>query len=103
MSTTLADLARIVGGEVRGVGETRITGAATLDVAVSGDLTLADHADRARDLSDSAASAAIISGRIDQCPIPAIVVADVHAAFAKAVELFRPRRSAPRVGVSPSA
>ena len=53
MPTTLADLATLVGGRLSGAYSANnsatnnaITGAAILDVAVAGELTLVDHADR---------------------------------------------------------
>jgi hypothetical protein len=50
MPTTLADLATLVGGRLNGADSAPdivISGVAILDVAVAGELTLVDHADRA--------------------------------------------------------
>ena len=103
MPTTLADLARLVGGSLRGDGSVEITGAATLDVAGPGDVTLADHPDRARGVAGSIAAAVIASPHVQCGDKPTIVVADVHAAFTAAVQHFRPTRSQSRRGVSPQA
>jgi len=103
MPTALGELARLVGGELRGDARIQLTGAATTDVARPGEITLADHPDRARGLVASLASAVIASPEVDCGGKPAIVVADVHAAFATAVRHFRPLRIAPRIGASPQA
>ena len=103
MPTTLAQLAEIVRGRLNGDGDLTISGAATLDVATADQISLADSADRAAELADSAAAAAIVSPAIECATKPTIVVEDVHAAFAEAVQHFRPRRKREPVGVSPQA
>ena len=103
MPTTLGELARLVGGDLRGDARIPITGAATIDVARSGEVTLADHPDRARGLTASLAAAVIASPNVDCGGKPSVVVADVHAAFATAVRHFRPSRVPVRLGVSPQA
>lgn len=103
MPTTLGELARLVGGELRGAASLPLTGAATTDVARPGEITLADNPDRARSLVASLASAVIASPDVDCGGKPSIVVADVHAAFATAVRHFRPQRFLSRIGVSPQA
>jgi UDP-3-O-[3-hydroxymyristoyl] glucosamine N-acyltransferase len=103
MPTTLGELARLVGGDLRGDARIELTGAATIDVARPGEITLADHPDRARGLVASLASAVIASPEVECGGKPSIVVADVHAAFATAVRHFRPLRIAPRMGISPLA
>lgn len=103
MPTTLGELARLVGGDLRGDARIPLTGAATTDVARSGEVTLADRPDRARAISACLASAVIASPNVDCGGKPSIVVADVHAAFATAVRHFRPPRVPARIGVSPQA
>lgn len=103
MRTTLGELALLVGGELRGDANIELTGAATTDVAQPGQVTLADHPERARDLAASLASAVIASPDVDCGGKPSIVVADVHSAFATAVRHFRPLRISARIGVSPQA
>jgi UDP-3-O-[3-hydroxymyristoyl] glucosamine N-acyltransferase len=103
MPTTLGELARLVGGDLRGDARIALTGAATIDVARSGEVTLADHPDRARGLTASLAAAVIASPNVDCGGKPSVVVADVHAAFATAVRHFRPSRVPVRFGVSPQA
>jgi len=107
MLTTLAQLAKLVEGRldiaVAGDEELPIAGAATLEVVQTGEITLADHEDRAADLANSAATAAIVTAEVPSPGKPTIVVEDVHAAFAKVVTHFRPQRSCQSVGISPAA
>ncbi|MCC6493749.1 MAG: UDP-3-O-(3-hydroxymyristoyl)glucosamine N-acyltransferase, partial [Pirellulales bacterium] len=103
MPTTLGELARLVGGDLRGPASLQLRGAATTDVARQGEITLADNPERARGLVASLASAVIAAPEVDCGGKPSIVVADVHAAFATAVRHFRPQRFVPRTGVSPQA
>jgi UDP-3-O-[3-hydroxymyristoyl] glucosamine N-acyltransferase len=102
MPITLHALAVRVGGSA--VGPDRpLASATTLETAGPDDITLVDAADKLPQLGRSRAGAAIVpqgSGPLDR---PTIEVADVHAAFAAAVTLFRPPRAAERVGVSPLA
>ncbi len=107
MPTTLAQLAELVAGRldiaVAGDEHLPIVGAATLDVVRSGEITLADHEDRAAQLADSAAVAAIVSAKVQSPGKSTIVVNDVHAAFAKVVSHFHPQRIRQSVGISPAA
>ncbi len=103
MSTTLADLAKLVHGRLCGDGSLVITSAATLSVAQAGEITLVDHASKSVELAESTASAAIVSADVEVGDKTAIVVEDVHAAFALVVTHFRPRRKQRRVGVCEGA
>ncbi|MBX3426242.1 MAG: UDP-3-O-(3-hydroxymyristoyl)glucosamine N-acyltransferase [Pirellulales bacterium] len=103
MAITLVEMARLVGGRLQGSGETLLVGAATIEVAQPGELTLADHPDRAAALAKSPAAAAIVSPMVAVADKPTIVVDDVHAAFAVAIEHFRPSRIRRRLGISPAA
>ena len=57
MPTSLAALARLVGGELRGDGTRRIEGAATLADAGPGDITLVDKNEKADRLAAATAHA----------------------------------------------
>jgi UDP-3-O-[3-hydroxymyristoyl] glucosamine N-acyltransferase len=103
MPTTLGDLATLVGGRLNGPPDIAIEGVAILDVAVAGDITLVDHADRAPLLAKSAATAAIVPSTFPASEKPTIAVDDVHAAFARVVNHFRPQKTRPRGGVSMQA
>lgn len=103
MPTTLAQLAQLVDGRLTGEGDLPIAGAATLDVVTCDQITLADHADRAAELANSVAAAAIVNSEVGLCEKPTIQVDDVHTAFAKVVAHFRPQRTRKPVGLSPAA
>jgi UDP-3-O-[3-hydroxymyristoyl] glucosamine N-acyltransferase len=103
MPTTLGELHRLVGGALWGDAAIELSGAATLGLARAGEVTLADHPDRDRELAASPAAAVIASSDVECSGKPAIIVKDVHAAFAAAVSHFRPQRARPRIGVSPLA
>lgn len=103
MPTTLGQLARLVGGALWGDSSLALTGAATLGLAREGEITLADHPDRDRELAASPAAAVIATPDVECSGKPAIIVKDVHAAFAAIVCHFRPPRTSARAGVSPHA
>ncbi|MBA4017287.1 MAG: UDP-3-O-(3-hydroxymyristoyl)glucosamine N-acyltransferase [Pirellula sp.] len=99
---TLAELAQLVGGVLQGDGNTAISGASPLSTAAAGDLTLLDSAARVKKLAGTPAAAAIVpAGTVVE--LPSIEVADVHAAFAKLIQLFHPTRARARRGVSQHA
>lgn len=103
MSTTLADLVELVEGRLQGDCTTVISEAATMDVVQPGQITLADHPDRASKLAESSAAAAIVSADVSCDTMPTIVVDDVHGAFARVVAHFRPPLTKQRVGISSDA
>ena len=84
MSLTLAQIARLVDGQLLGDGQLPISGAATLSTARPGEITFCDNAKLATQLARCQAAAAIVPHGLD-APVPHVVVADVHAAFAKVV------------------
>jgi UDP-3-O-[3-hydroxymyristoyl] glucosamine N-acyltransferase len=101
--STLGQLAELVGGTLRGDPATPIEGAAVLGEAVAGQITLVDHPDRVKQLATTSPAAVVVPEKIS-CDWPAaVIVADVHAAFIKIVEHFRPPRPKRNVGVSPRA
>ncbi|MEX2317135.1 MAG: UDP-3-O-(3-hydroxymyristoyl)glucosamine N-acyltransferase [Pirellulales bacterium] len=101
--TTLGQLAELVDGRLRGDPATPIEGAAVLSEAAAGQITLIDQPERIGQLSKTQAAAVVVPEKIT-CDWPAaIVVADVHAAFTKIVQHFRPPRPQRNVGVSPRA
>lgn len=103
MAMTLAELARLVGGEVRGDGDTPIENAAPPREAAAGAITLIDDAEKAELLAASRAAAAVAPREIAGAAVPLLIVPDVHAAFAAIVRHFRPERPPARRGVSPQA
>ncbi len=105
LSTTLGHLAELVGGRHHGDPQLAIHGAAVLGEVARGEITLVDHVDRIRQLNATPACAVLLAEKIagdyiatneDPARKAAIVVADVHTAFATIVCHFRPQRFALR-------
>jgi len=103
MCLDLLEVARLVDGMLVGPPELPIFGAATLACARPGEITLADNAKFAPLVARSQASAVIVGPGFEPSGVPYIVVGDVHAAFAKVVQHFRPRRTTRPIGISPAA
>jgi UDP-3-O-[3-hydroxymyristoyl] glucosamine N-acyltransferase len=104
MVITVSQLAKLVGGQLRGTsGDVVIRGAATLDAVGADQITLLDAAQRLQDWHRSAAAAAVVPADLPAQDRPTIAVADVHAAFTQIIAHFRPSRRTPRTGVSPAA
>ena len=102
-STTLGQLAAMVGGRVHGDPATVIEGAATLGEVTRGQITLLDQPERVKQLATTQAAAVVLTEKIP-CDWPAaIIVTDVHAAFSKIIGHFRPPRSKVAFGISPQA
>ncbi len=105
MQATLAELAALVDGQLVGNGDLVINGAAPMNHAVPGQITLTDDCpDRHYNLTESRASAILASRACETTGgLPTIQVDDVHDAFAKIIRHFNPPRAKPRIGVSPLA
>src|SRR5688572_17088934 len=103
MTVVLADLADLVEGSLVGPEDLPISGAATLACARPGEITLADNAKFAAILARSQASAVIVGPGFEPAGMPYIVAGDVHAAFARIVQHFRPKRTPRPIGISPAA
>src|SRR5688572_22001365 len=99
----LRDLAQLVHGQLLGEGQTPIHGAAVLRDVQAGQITFIDQAEKLPQLTQTAASAAIVPNGTNIDSLPAIAVSDVHAAFAAVYCHFYPRRTRQRLGVSPAA
>jgi UDP-3-O-[3-hydroxymyristoyl] glucosamine N-acyltransferase len=103
MTITLSEVARLVEGQPVGPESLPIVGAATLACARPGEITLADSSRLAAHLARSQAAAVIVGAGFQPSGLPYIVVRDVHAAFAKVVQHFHPRRPPRNLGISPHA
>jgi UDP-3-O-[3-hydroxymyristoyl] glucosamine N-acyltransferase len=114
MSTTAADLAKQLQGEVLGDGATILTGLAPADTARAGDLTFAENERYFAKAEQSAASAILVSGEIQSSSKTLIRVPNARVAFAKALPMFFPEPAftpgihqsaivAPSATVDPSA
>ncbi len=103
MGTPLADLAKIVDGRIIGDGTIEIEEAATLACAQEGEISFLDNAEKQNQLNESRATAFVVPTDCAPSNASVIQVEDVHAAFSKIVEHFRPPRYAERIGISPAA
>jgi UDP-3-O-[3-hydroxymyristoyl] glucosamine N-acyltransferase len=111
-STTLKQLAELVGGRVEGDPTTAIHAANVLSEVTSGEITFVDQPERLKQLTATQAAAVVAPEKLAEhwnaaadspVRLPAIFVADVHAAFAAIVMHFRPSRSRTAVGIHPRA
>lgn len=101
---TLAELSVLVGGELRGDGATKIFGAAPLDDAATGVITLVDQPERMKQFLASGATAVVMPRSMAPPEgVPAILVADLHAAFITIVSAFRPAAKQRSAGIHPTA
>jgi len=104
MGYTLAGLAALVHGHVHGDSALAIHGAAPLGLAQPGEIAFLEQVERIKLLQASAASAFVVP--LDCVPPdgrPALQVADVFRAFQTIYLHFHPRKTRPRIGISPAA
>jgi len=90
MSFTAADIARQLGGEVRGDAALALAGFAPADSARAGDLTFAENEEYFRKAEASAASAILVDGDFSSPHKTLIRVPNARIAFAKVLPLFFP-------------
>jgi UDP-3-O-[3-hydroxymyristoyl] glucosamine N-acyltransferase len=103
MAVRLAELAALVSGNIVGDAALEITGAATLECAKPGEITLVDKADKIVRLARSQAVAVLVPLGVEAPTMSTIQVAEVHGAFAKIVQHFRPQPAASPAGIHASA
>jgi UDP-3-O-[3-hydroxymyristoyl] glucosamine N-acyltransferase len=112
---TLDELSVLLDGRVAGDGSVLIKGVASMDEAKAGDITFVGHRRYLRLLASTGASAVILSEEVILSGGPAgggpaggvagknlLLVANPMAAFAKALEIFRPE-VLPPPGIHPLA
>lgn len=88
MKRKLKELAQWVDGTVVGDGETEISGVAAVDEARAGEITFIADAKYLPKLSETKASAVIVSREVSQGGKPLLCVTHPHLAFAKILTLF---------------
>jgi len=98
----LAELARLLGCELRGDGAVEIRRAAPIESAGRGDITFVGNQRYARFLSGLAASAVILSPDAPDVAVPSLRAPDPYLVFAKVVEHFHQPVPMP-VGIHPTA
>jgi UDP-3-O-[3-hydroxymyristoyl] glucosamine N-acyltransferase len=99
---SLAEIAKWVGGAVRGDAATRISGVGGVEDAVSGQITWLTHEKYARALAHSKASAVVVADSHGPTPMPAVLVRTPALAIVTILERFAPAVPRPS-GVHPTA
>lgn len=104
---TAAQVAEIIGAELKGSGEAKLDGISSIDRAGPRDLTFARDIKNARALAKTGAGAAIVTREaLDAAgspPCPMLVVADADAAVVKLLTVVAEALPKPDPGVHPSA
>ena len=108
MKKRLKELAQWVNGTVVGDGEIEISGVAAIEVAQSGEITFIANPRYLPKLSQTHASAVIVSKEVTQADKSILCVTDPYLAFAKILTLFshtpyQPKGIDPNTWVSPTA
>ncbi len=108
MEKTLSELAQLVGGEVVGDGAVRIVGVAPIDDARKGEITFIAHPRYLPKLTETEASAVIVSPQVSESDKPLLRVANPYLAFAKILGIYSHRPYEPKgvdqgAWVSPTA
>ncbi len=90
---TLTELADHVGGSVAGdetrINETKLSGVGTLAGSKGHQISFLTNVKYKSQLADTAAGAVILNEKmLDDCPVPALVHSNPHAAFARIAQLF---------------
>jgi UDP-3-O-[3-hydroxymyristoyl] glucosamine N-acyltransferase len=102
MPYTVAEIAKLLGGEVVGNPSLVLKGFAPADRAHPGDLTFAENENYFARAEQSAASAIIVEGSVTSSRKTLIRAPNARVAFAKALPLFFPEPVFP-AGVHPTA
>jgi UDP-3-O-[3-hydroxymyristoyl] glucosamine N-acyltransferase len=102
MELTLADLAALTGGAVRGDPSLKVSGACGLEDAGPGDITFLAHPKYAPLVDRTRAGAIVVSDPAAARAIPAIVVRDPNLAFIEIAKQFTEAVPVPQ-GIHPSA
>lgn len=100
---TLNEIARIIGGEVVGDGNTLIKGACGVQEAREGDITFLAHPKYLPFLKNSKASAVIVARDVDLSDKAVIRTENPALAFLKALEIWRPQEDRFESGIHPKA
>ncbi|MBI4768104.1 MAG: UDP-3-O-(3-hydroxymyristoyl)glucosamine N-acyltransferase [Deltaproteobacteria bacterium] len=96
---TLEELARLVGGEIRGVCEERLFGIAGIREARKGQITFLVNPKYGKDLETTRASAVIVGSQFPQTDKPLLITSNPFLAYARIAQFFAPQPSHP-LGIS---
>ena len=107
LSVTLAELSAMTGAQLvgpAGIDQLLVVDALPLQDASFGCVTLLDSAKHLQRLAACDATAVVVPEAFPECQKPMLVVADIHATFAKIINRLRPQPvSANAPGISPQA
>jgi len=107
MNVTLAEVAKLIGGEIVGDDSIELTGVAGIKEARGGELTFVSNPRYEKHVADTSASAVVVSRDYPVSARPdgtsLIVVEDPYDAFARAMAVFAPEGDIVSDGVHPSA
>ncbi len=98
----LSDIAQRLGYELRGNGETEISGVNGIDEAGAGELTFVANKKYLAKLPLTKAAAVILAPDAPEVSLPSLRAANPYLAFAQVLELFYPPGTPPE-GVHPTA
>lgn len=102
-SHTLAEIAKWMGGAVRGDSSQRINGVSGIEEAGPTDITWIAHERYAGKLAASKAGAVLVPETYGETRMPAVLVSDPSRAIITVLNHFAPAASRPPQGVHPSA
>ena len=102
MEKTVAEIARVLGGNVVGNGEAIIKGIAGIAEAQPGELTFIDSPQYDSYLETTAASAVIVDAQTSAAGKTIIRVAQPRLAFARAMRIFFPAVAPGPMGIHPT-
>ncbi|CAN5323800.1 UDP-3-O-(3-hydroxymyristoyl)glucosamine N-acyltransferase [soil metagenome] len=99
---TLADLAKLLGAELRGEETCSITGIASLQSATSSQISFLDNPRYAKYLATTQAAAVILSKQhANDCSCPTLIMENPYLGYAKVASLFEQKPNLP-VGIHPT-
>ena len=102
MEIPLKEIAKKVGGKIKGEEEIIIKGVAPIKDAVQGEISFIANKKYIPFLKDTKASAVIVSEDVEEAGITLLQTKDPYLAFAKTLSLFAPKHSHPK-GISPKS
>ncbi|GAB5405366.1 MAG: UDP-3-O-(3-hydroxymyristoyl)glucosamine N-acyltransferase [Aureliella sp.] len=102
-SASLEALAQLTSGTVVGDAHVSVELALPLQDASVPCITLADSASHLEQIRNSAATAVVVREEIEGCPIPMLVVDNLHDSFIQIIKHLRPEREVESRGIHPTA
>jgi UDP-3-O-[3-hydroxymyristoyl] glucosamine N-acyltransferase len=96
---SLEELARLVGGEIRGVCEDLLVGINAIQEAQKGQITFLSDPKHSKDLETTQASAVIVGSQFPPTSKPLIITSNPYLAYARVAQFFAPRPEHP-LGIS---